>query len=203
MVLSQKPFFERAVMAEDHLTPEIPALKECLFFAEEKGSKLGLLVIGGVSMELYGLPRGTLDIDAEISCSQDFYEELVRHLREKGFLFNLGDDIDHWGVIPLPEGYRERAQTVLSIGQSVVKVLDPLDFIASKLRRGIDQDLSDARAVALRFSLSSHDIASHMTKIRFPLSEETFMFKKRLTVFLNDLEANPDIPPPGDSCGPR
>jgi hypothetical protein len=190
-------------MAEDHLTPDIPALKECLLFAGERGSALGLLVIGGVSMELYGLPRGTLDIEAEISCSPDFYEALVRNLREKGFPFNLGDDIDHWGVVPLPEGYRERARTVLTIGQSVVKVLDPLDFIASKLRRGIDQDLEDARAVAHRFSLSAPAIASHMTKIRLPLSEETFLFKKRLAVFLDDPDLNSDVVPPEDSRGPQ
>lgn len=179
--------YERPVMAENHLNPGLPSLNECLFFAQERGKPIGLIVIGGVAMELYGLPRGTLDIDAEISCDPDFYGDLVHHLKEKGILFNIGDDIDHWGQVPLPAGYRDRAQTILSTDIATVKVLDPLDFIASKLRRGTDQDLEDALKVARHFSLSETDVERHMTMIRFPLSEETFFFKKRLESFLETL----------------
>lgn len=140
-------------MAEDHLTfGHIPSLDECLVFAQKENVPLGLIVIGGVAMELYGLPRGTLDIDAEIACDPDFFEALVLHLKKKGIQFNLGDDVDHRGVIPLPAGYRDRATTVFEKGGTVVKILDPLDFVASKLRRGIEQDLKDALSVSHHFS---------------------------------------------------
>lgn len=186
-------------MARDHLNFEnIPSLQECLFFAREQNHPVGLIVIGGVAMELYGLPRGTMDIDAEISCDGVFYEKLVRHLHGRGIQFNIGDDIDHWGLIPLPSGYRDRARTIYDEDGTVVKILDPLDFIVSKLRRGIDQDLDDALAVARHFSLSSHDISEHMGKIKYPMSEETFLFRKRADLFLETLENPGSIKPAED-----
>ena len=183
-------------MAEDHLNfGHIPSLDECLVFAQKENVPLGLIVIGGVAMELYGLPRGTLDIDAEIACDPDFFEALVLHLKKKGIQFNLGDDVDHRGVIPLPAGYRDRATTVFEKGRTVVKILDPLDFVASKLRRGIEQDLKDALSVSHHFSLSVQSVRTHMEKIKFPLSEETFLFKNRLQLFLEELQmsAGPSI----------
>lgn len=173
------------------MSDENPSLNECLFFAREKGEPVGMIVIGGAAMGLYGLQRGTLDIDAEISCSPEFYGALVRHLQQKGILFNIGDNIDHWGVVPLPEGYRERAREVLTTGGVTVKVLDPRDYIASKLRRGTDQDMEDSLGVARLFSLSAADVSKHMESIRYPLSEESFFFRKRLEGFLEILERGP------------
>jgi hypothetical protein len=156
-------------MAEDPVKfGETPSLRKCLLFARAEGSPIGLIVIDGVAMELYGLPRGTLDIDAEIRCEPSFYERLVRHLSDREIQFNIGEDIDHWGVIPLPTGYRRRAKTIYREKGVVIKVLDPLDFIASKLRRGIDQDLQDAADIAHRFSLSREKISSDLEKIKFP-----------------------------------
>lgn len=37
---------------------------------------MGLIVTGGIAMELYGLPRGTMDIDAEIACDPYFMKNL-------------------------------------------------------------------------------------------------------------------------------
>lgn len=166
-------------MAEDHLNiTNIHSLNECLVFAKNQEFPIGLIVIGGVAMELYGLPRGTMDIDAEISCDSDFYEALVHHLKEKGIQFNIGDNIDHWGVVPLPSGYRERARRIFEDHGTEVKILDPLDFIFSKLRRGVAQDMEDALAVARHFALSSQDVSDHTNKVNFPLSDETFLFKK-------------------------
>lgn len=85
--------------------------------------------------------KGTLDIDAEIRCEPSFYERLVRHLSDREIQFNIGEDIDHWSVVSLPTGYRRRTKTIYREKGVVIKVLDPLDFIASKLLRGIDQDL--------------------------------------------------------------
>ena len=33
---------------------------------------MGLIVTGGIAMELYGLPRATMDMDAKISCDPSF-----------------------------------------------------------------------------------------------------------------------------------
>lgn len=58
-------FSKRAGMAKDHLNPEsIESLNECLLFVLEEHVPVALLVIGGLAMELYGLPRNTDDIDA-------------------------------------------------------------------------------------------------------------------------------------------
>jgi hypothetical protein len=188
-------------MAKDPLNPEkIPSLKECVLFSREEKVPVGLLVIGGVAMELYGLPRNTDDIDAEITCSPDVYERLVLRLGERGIACNISDDIDHWGMIPLPAGYRERAQTVYSERGFEIRILDPLDFIASKLRRAIAQDIEDALLVAEKFNLSMDKISAHLGKIKLPMSTETFGFKKNVNIFEQQMkERKTTVPEKGKS----
>ena len=48
----------------------------------------------------------------------------------------------------MPSGYRERAVSVYKSSYLSVKVLDPYDFILSKLRRGTRDDIEDALKVA-------------------------------------------------------
>lgn len=182
-------------MAKDHLNPEsIESLKECLLFVQEEHVSVGLLVIGGLAMELYGLPRNTDDIDAEIVCERSAYEGLTRRLRERGILHNISDDVDHWGMIPLPPGYRERAQTIYSEHGFEVRILDPLDFIASKVRRGIETDMTDALLIAKKFSLSMEEIRTHLGKIRLPMSTETLLFLKNVDLFAQQMQEIPHLP---------
>ncbi len=148
-------------------------------FAGSRGESIELLLIGGLAMGVYGIPRHTVDIDAEITCSDDVYYELTDYLRQKGVAFNLSGDISGWGIIPLPSGYRERAHTVSESGLLVLKTLDPVDFVFSKLRRGTGEDFNDAVEVIRTFDIDEQALQERIKLVHFPKDPETLFFKKK------------------------
>lgn len=48
-----------------------PYIKRIEKFAHAKGKKIELILAGGLALSYYGIPRATLDIDAEIKCGED------------------------------------------------------------------------------------------------------------------------------------
>lgn len=149
-------------------------------FLAKKDEAIELLLIGGLAMSVYGISRFTVDIDAEIKCSEKIYYELLDHLKEEGLAFNIGENIAGWGIIPIPEGYRERATIAYKGKRLVIKVLDPADFIFSKLLRGTEQDFADAIDVIKKFRITPDDIKKREVLIKYPRDSETLFYKKKL-----------------------
>ena len=54
-------------------------------FSAEKNEVIELLLIGGLAMSVYGIPRYTIDIDAEINCSDKAYYALIDYLKRHSF----------------------------------------------------------------------------------------------------------------------
>lgn len=48
-----------------------PYVEKIESLAKSKKERIELLIIGGLAMGFYGLPRHTIDIDAEIKCSME------------------------------------------------------------------------------------------------------------------------------------
>ena len=159
-------------------------------FSTEKNEVIELLLIGGLAMSVYGIPRYTIDIDAEINCSDKAYYELIDYLKAKDIAFNLSENIAGWGIVPLPEGYRERAAIAYKGKQLVLKVLEPVDFIFSKLLRGTEQDFTDAIEVIKKYNLTSDMIKKRESLIKYPKDSETLFFKKKLQHLFELLERN-------------
>ncbi len=142
--------------------------------------KAELLLIGGLAMAAYGLPRHTGDMDAEIRCSDKTYDGLVDHLKSSRIAFNIGEDISRWGMVPLPDGYRKRATTLYKGKHLILRVLDPVDFIFSKLTRGTDLDFADAMEVIKNFQIKTGDIKKREKSVEYLKDPETIFFKKKL-----------------------
>jgi len=155
----------------------IDAIEEYLSRTDENAE---LLLIGGLAMAAYGLSRHTEDIDAEIRCSDKTYDGLANHLKSKGLVLNMGEDISRWGIVPLPDGYRDRATALYKEKNLVLKVLDPLDFIFSKLTRGTELDFADIIDVIKKFRIASGDIHKRDKLVVYPKDPETLFFKKKL-----------------------
>ncbi len=116
-------------------------------FAKGKNKKLSLILVGALALPFYGVAsRHTRDIDAEI-LEGDLYE-LQEFLEKLGIEADLTENFSGWSVILMPSGYRERAVSVYDSPYLSIKVLDPYDFILSKLRRGTQTDIEDALKVA-------------------------------------------------------
>jgi hypothetical protein len=155
-----------------------------------KGNKqIEVIFIGRSAMPFYGIPSKTLDVDFEIrGLGEKEFFLLKEALDREGIIADFGEDISGWSVIPLPEGYRERARIVYEDEDIKFKVLDPVDFIVSKLRRGTDDDEEDALNLVRCLNIKAEDITARIGSLKLPKDLETFFFLKRINRFLNRLK---------------
>ena len=157
------------------------------FLAKNTDENIDIIVVGGTAMSFYGDYRTTTDIDAEIlNCPEDLYNASLKYLRDNKIQFNIDEDFDSWGMVPMPRGYRERAVAVYKEGTITVKTLEPVDFIISKLRRGADVDIEDTEKIISRYNIDEKAIRERVSKIEFIKTEETFWFKQRLERFIDE-----------------
>ncbi len=160
----------------DYVKPYIEKIER---FAKAKKESVELILIGGLAMSFYEIPRYTIDIDAEIKCSEEFFSGLVEYLRKENVNFNISENISGWGIIPLPANYRERATTVYKSDFLILKILDPADFVFSKLLRGTEEDFSDATQVIKMNTISKNLLIEREKLIHYPKDTETLFFKKK------------------------
>lgn len=157
-------------------------------FLAGRGEPITIIVISGTAKALFGLPRRTLDIDAEISCSDEAYAGLLSFLAAHKIPANIGENISQWGTIPLPQGYRERASEILHKGSVSVKVLEFADYVFSKLARGTETDEQDAFDVCAAKGIGPDALRNRLGLVRLPKDPETRFFLERIERFLKRLE---------------
>ncbi len=161
-----------------------PFIEKIEYLVKKKAEKVELLLIGGLAMSFYELPRFTVDIDAEIQCSDECYLDIMDYLKKEGIASNISDNIDGWGMIPLPGGYRDRAKKVYESDYLKLKVLDPVDFVFSKILRGTEEDFDDVIEVIKKFHVNEEDLKDREKLIKFPKDPETFFFRKKFSYLL-------------------
>jgi len=170
---------------EEHI---INLLKQ---FVIKKKEPLELILVGALALPFYGVEfRATYDLDAEVETGN--IEELYFFLKEKGFESDLSENIAGWSVIALPSGYRERSKIVYKDNLLTIKILSPEDFIIMKLRRGTNQDIKDALAVAKKQSVKIEILDKLYNKVLEESIKDTalFNFKKIYQAFVNLLKGN-------------
>ena len=163
----------------------IALLKE---FSQGEKEKIEIILIGGLALHYYGRDRMTIDVDGEVNTKT---EELINFLRQKNIPADLGEDISKWSIISMPKGYRKRAMEVLKDRFLSVKVLSPVDFIVSKLRRFTEEDIADALFVARKFKLKKEAIKrmAQQALKDSPKDSAIFLFKQNVRIFLGKLSA--------------
>jgi len=153
----------------------------------EKGLKARIIAVGRSALELYGIEaQYTQDIDFELIAGEEVWNEIEKVIEELGVRADYGEDFDRWSVVPMPKGYRERVKCVMKSGDVEICVLDPVDYLIAKLRRGTTEDEMDARAVVKKFNLRKGDISNRLELIEPIKDIEFFLFKKRMENFLSD-----------------
>ena len=70
-----------------------------------------------------------------------------------------------------------------------VAVLEPTDFVISKLRRGTEQDFTDAEFVARRYGVNRQAVqaAADAALAASPKDTALFVFRKAVDLFLHRL----------------
>ena len=158
-------------------------------YAASTGHSVDLLLIGGLAMLAYGhSSRATIDVDGEL---RDHVRSLADFLSHHHIPSNLGQSISGWSVVAMPPGYRGRA-TILTDDPGVrISLLAPVDFIIAKLRRGTDEDLTDAAWIAARFHLSANQVRTAADAALAASLEDTalFLFQRTVDRFCLTLES--------------
>lgn len=167
-----------------NLDTTIEALKE---FAEKEHESLEVIILGGIAMEYYGkIDRTTMDLDAEVKGNVD---KLYDYLQNKGISSDIGEDISRWGIVSMPPDYRAKAMSIYQDPALTIKVLHPLHFVISKLRRATEIDIQDALFVAQKYKIKKEDLRNlvDLTIKNSPKDNALFMFKKTTEYFLKKL----------------
>jgi hypothetical protein len=153
----------------------------------QTGERLDVLLIGRLALYAYGSSQAqTDDVDAELR--QDV-ERVGAFLKQHGIPSNLSENISGWSIVSLPPGYRNRARVLHERENLRVSVLEPSDFIISKLRRGTEQDFADAEFVARGYGVKPQAIqaAADAALTASPKDTALFVFRKVVALFLQRL----------------
>jgi hypothetical protein len=142
-----------------------------------------LIVTGGIARHFYDIPRTTVDIDAEIDCSDNKFLDIIEAIEKNKIIAHVDLNIDSWGMIPLPEGYKERAVFKFKDKNVTIKVMDKLDYLFSKLARGTEEDINDALEVIKKYNITSKDFEDRYKLVKPLKALETFNFIKRVKWF--------------------
>ena len=152
-------------------------------YFRQTGKAVDLLLIGGLALQAYGYSeRVTVDVGGEFIGELD---PLLTYLQQRNIPADLGENISGWSIVAMPPGYRDRTSIWHEERGIRLRLLDPVDFIIAKLRRGIEQDLEDAKYVAIRYHILPTAIqASAETAIKAsPQDTAIFLFKKTVQNF--------------------
>ena len=156
-------------------------------YTRQTGATIDVLLVGALALQAYGYQdRLTRDVNAEVAGS---VEALAGFFSRHQIPADLTENFSGWSIVAMPPGYRERATDLVRQPQLRVRLLAPVDFIISKLRRGTDLDLEDAAFVAHRFSVTAPVIsrAGEAALAASPQDTALFLFRKTVDLFCQSL----------------
>jgi len=140
---------------------------------------LEIIIVGAQALVYYGVDyRITMDIDAEVIRGD--VEKIYLELKNMGYVSDLSENISGWSVISMPKGYRQRAMEIYKDENLKISVLNPYDFILMKLRRGTNQDIEDALAVAVKNKISIEKLEDYFQSALESSIKDTALFNFKL-----------------------
>jgi len=140
---------------------------------------LEIIIVGAQALVYYGVDyRITMDIDAEVIRGD--VEKIYLELKNMGYVSDLSENISGWSVISMPKGYRQRTIEIYKDENLKISVLNPYDFILMKLRRGTNQDIEDALAVAVKNKTSIEKLEDYFQSALESSIKDTALFNFKL-----------------------
>lgn len=158
-------------------------------YAARSEHPVDLLLIGGLAMLAYGQhARATNDVDGELRAG---VRQLKEFLSRHDIPANLGQNVSGWSVVAMPPGYRDRATAWIDEPGLRVSLLAPVDFVIAKLRRGTDEDVTDAAWIAARHHLTAPQIRAAANAALAASYEDTALalFEHTVDRFCRDLDS--------------
>ncbi|MBI4785704.1 MAG: hypothetical protein HY782_01480 [Chloroflexi bacterium] len=107
-----------------------------------------IYLVGGTTMVYEGWRAQSLDVDLTFEVEPADHDAIMQTIRElKDQLALNVEEASPGDFIPLPAGYRDRAEYVGRYGQLDVFHFDLYSTALSKIARGAEEDLSDVLAL--------------------------------------------------------
>ena len=156
-------------------------------YHRQTGKTVDLLLVGGLALQAYGYSdRVTIDVDGELSGE---FDPLLNFLQKHNVPADLSENFSGWSIVAMPPGYRDRSSLWHEEAGIQLRLLNPVDFIIAKLRRGIDQDLDDAEYVAQRYGIPPTAIqtSAEAAISASPKDTAIFLFRKTVENFIQRL----------------
>ena len=175
----------------------------CTFLNEEK---VEYVVVGGIAVLFYGIPRTTMDIDILIAKDMTKVMRFTEFLKENDFFVDGGDirmafeEKSHATIedktsmirLDLKGIYNENDRLALkrrrrvSVADFELYVASPEDLIANKLLFGSEQDIKDAEGMYAR-QFDNLDMVYLEERCKsLEVNEEFLMMKKRVERTLHE-----------------
>jgi hypothetical protein len=112
-------------------------------------------------------------------------------LNRHGIPADLTANFSGWVSCGDASGYRNRATDLVHQSNLRVRLLSPIDFVISKLRRGTDLDLEDATFVVRRFHLTPDQVRTTAAAALAASPQDTalFLFRKTVDLFCQSVSA--------------
>ena len=139
----------------------MPCDKSALFdflsvLNEDLAKKITLVAAGGTAMTLLDLKPSTIDIDLIPGCDRLDFEQALKSNPP-------GYKVDRWtdGCIfcqTLPNDYLEKSIKIKEFSHIVLRALQPLDIIVTKIGRLNARDLQDIEACIKKANVSEAEI---------------------------------------------
>ena len=156
-------------------------------YHQQTGNAVDLLLIGGLALQAYGYSeRVTVDVHGELVGELD---PLVTFLQQRHIPADLGENISGRSIVAMPPGYRDRTSVWHEESGLRLRLLEPVDFIIARLRRGTDQGLDDASYVATQFRILPTAVQASVEAAIEASPQDTalFLFKKTVQNFCQRL----------------
>lgn len=141
------------------------ALFDCLsVLNEDLPKKITLVAAGGTAMTLLDLKPSTIDIDFTIpGCDRLEFEQALKSNPP-------GYKVDRWtdGCIfcqKLPKDYLEKSEIVKEFSRIVLRALQPVDIIVTKIGRLNERDLEDIEACIKKANVSETEIKERALQV--------------------------------------
>lgn len=157
-----------------------------------KGTGAKITIVGGLSVIAYGkIDRLTYDIDAEVFVKdRKSIDRANENLERKNILHDISEDVSRWGMIDIPQGYRERTRLFKKVNDVEFHLLSPVDLVISKLRSFRNPDIGDSKYLVNKFNISMEEIRRTAEKAieTSPRSTDLFWFRKNIDLFEKELK---------------
>jgi hypothetical protein len=137
--------------------------------------KITIVAVGGTAMALLDTKLSTIDIDFTIPSRDRAMFEVALAAEPHGFKVDVWTDGTVF-CVTLPNDYLHNSRVTFDFPHILLKALDPVDIIVTKIARLDDRDMQDIKACIDKFGISKRQIEDRWAAVQYAGKEEFYRY---------------------------